>query len=80
MSTDEINTRLDKLIKQTLQRASQIIQQNEQEPQLHTELLKKIKDLSQSTHTTQIRTLQLNVDPNFTIFDYRSQIIKEWIQ
>ena len=70
MSTDEINTRLDKLIEQTLQRASQFIQQNEQEPQLHTELLKKIKDLSQSTHTTQTRTLQLNVDPHFHIFDY----------
>ena len=87
MSTDKTNAQLDKIIEQTSQLTSQIIQQDKQTSQLHTtnierhaELLKNIKDLSQSTHTTQTRTLQLNVDPNFPIFDYRSKTIKEWIQ
>ena len=87
MSTDETNARLDKIIEQTSQLTSQIIQQDKQTSQLHTtnierhaELLQNIKDLPQSTHTTQTRTLKLNVDPNFPIFDYRSKTIKEWIQ
>ena len=80
MSTDKLNTRLDKLIEQTSQRTLQIIQQDKQASHQNAELLQKIKYLSQSIHTTQTRTLPLNVDPNFLIFDYRSQTIKEWIQ
>ena len=63
MSTDKTNARLDKIIEQTSQRTSQIIQQDKQTSQLHTtnierhaELLQNIKDLPQSTHNTNTYT------------------------